>query len=546
MPELEISVAGGPGWRTLRYGAVHGLVGDDLPPAVAEELDALGSAESAPSLDDVVDALLAAGVRRAPDGVLAEDRRVVVRGGCVARLFAADGHEAAVVVHDRPGPWVEAEVEPTVTRVELLPTADAPSSQAAGAGLRLVPEWQPPSVLGEVAITRVDLPEASVAAPAAPTAPAEEDAPAQEDVRVEQDAPAAKEAITEAAAAATGAPVVEQAPEDTGVPDYDFLFGDTQAARSLPVEPAGEDPAAGPLTADEVDAAAGVTRGEDPGAATILPGDEPADEEPPAPSPPAQAPVAPDPAPADPPAQAPGSGTLISAVPWARGGAATSTPAAAAPPAVTPAPGPAAPTAPSSQPAPPPSSEPAAPPPQVAEAPSTEELSDVTQGRDALIAQAASVDGPKVLAVICPAGHLSPPHRDSCRVCGRQVADQQAFEAARPALGVLRLESGDKVPLDRGVLLGRSPKAKADLEVARQPHVVKLPSPDNDLSRNHLEIVIDGWHVLARDLGSTNGTTVQLPGSAPTRLRPDEHLALEAGAVLVLADVVTVVYEVGP
>ena len=545
MTELEISVAGGPGWRTLRYGAVHGLVGDDLPPAVAEELDALGSAESAPSLDDVVDALLAAGVRRAPDGVLAEDRRVVVRGGCVARLFAADGHEAAVVVHDRPGPWVEAEVEPTVTRVELLPTADAPSSQAAGAGLRLVPEWQPPSVLGEVAITRVDLPEASVAAPAAT---------AEQDVRVEQDAPAAQDALTEAAAAATGAQVVEQAPEDTGVPDYDFLFGDTQAARSLPVEPAGEDPAAGPLTADEVDAAAGVTRGEGPGAATILPGDEPAHEEPPAPSPPAQTPVAPEPAPAEPPAQAPGSGSLISAVPWARGGAATSTPAPAAPPAVTPpAPGPAAPPAASSQPASPASSEPPAPrppgtatPPQVAEAPSTEELSDVTQGRDALIAQAASVDGPKVLAVICPAGHLSPPHRDSCRVCGRQVADQQAFEAARPALGVLRLESGDKVPLDRGVLLGRSPKAKADLEVARQPHVVKLPSPDNDLSRNHLEIVIDGWHVLARDLGSTNGTTVQLPGSAPTRLRPDEHVALEAGAVLVLADVVTVVYEVGP
>lgn len=545
MTELEISVAGGPGWRTLRYGAVHGLVGDDLPPAVAEELDALGSAESAPSLDDVVDALVAAGVRRAPNGVLAEDRRVVVRGGCVARLFAADGHEAAVVVHDRPGPWVEAEVEPTVTRVELLPTADAPSSQAAGAGLRLVPEWQPPSVLGEVAITRVDLPEASVAPPAAT---------AEQDVRVEQDAPAAQDALTEAAAAATGAQVVEQAPEDTGVPDYDFLFGDTQAARPLPVEPAGEDPAAGPLTADEVDAAAGVTRGEGPGAATILPGDEPAHEEPPAPSPPAQTPVAPEPAPAEPPAQAPGSGSLISAVPWARGGAATSTPAPAAPPAVTPpAPGPAAPPAASSQPASPASSEPpaprppgTAPPPQVAEAPSTEELSDVTQGRDALIAQAASVDGPKVLAVICPAGHLSPPHRDSCRVCGRQVADQQAFEAARPALGVLRLESGDKVPLDRGVLLGRSPKAKADLEVARQPHVVKLPSPDNDLSRNHLEIVIDGWHVLARDLGSTNGTTVQLPGSAPTRLRPDEHVALEAGAVLVLADVVTVVYEVGP
>lgn len=169
-----------------------------------------------------------------------------------------------------------------------------------------------------------------------------------------------------------------------------------------------------------------------------------------------------------------------------------------------------------------------------------EHPTDVTQGKG------ASVEGPKVLAITCPAGHLSPPHRDTCRVCSHQVADQQAFEAARPVLGVLRLESGDKLPLDRGVLLGRSPKVRADLEVAREPHIVKLTSPDNDLSRNHLEIIIDGWHVLACDLGSTNGTTVQIPGSAPIRLRPGEHVALEPGTVLVLADVVSVTFEVGP
>lgn len=109
--------------------------------------------------------------------------------------------------------------------------------------------------------------------------------------------------------------------------------------------------------------------------------------------------------------------------------------------------------------------------------------------------------------------------------------------------GVLHFETGDKAPLDRGVLLGRSPMLRSDVEAGGQPRVIKLPSPDNDLSRNHLEIVVDGWQVLALDLGSTNGTTVQHPGSAPTRLLPGEPVALEPGAVLVLADSFTVVYE---
>ena len=109
--------------------------------------------------------------------------------------------------------------------------------------------------------------------------------------------------------------------------------------------------------------------------------------------------------------------------------------------------------------------------------------------------------------------------------------------------GGLHFETGDKAPLDRGVLLGRSPKLRSDVEAGRQPRDVKHPSPDPDLSRNHLEIVVDGWQVLALDLGSTNGTTVQHPGSAPTRLLPGEPVALEPGAVLVLADSFTVVYE---
>ena len=542
MADLTITSSGAPGWRELRIGHLQGLLPQDLPPAVAEAVEVLESSEEPSSLEDLLDALVASGIRRAPDAVLAEGRRVVVRGGCTVRL--GEGDEAGTLAHDGRGPWVDVDVPPDVTDVELRAPGVTTSATGETEGLRLVAEWQPPSVLGEVAVTRVPGPSRAPG-PAAPQDGPESGAVQQPAEDVSEVPPPTGEAATPAAAAPEAVPSAPEGrlpaparnPEDTGVPDYDFLFGDTQAARPGAPGPAGEDPAAAPLTPDEVDAAAGVTRGGDHGDATILPSDETEPER--SDEAPAGAPTAGGLVPEPVPTPGPVRGGLISSVPWARSGA--------GPEASLPEPPPPVPSVQPERPAPPaPPSGGTPPSPVSTEQAPSEEPADVTRGRDALIAQAASVDGPKVLAVICPAGHLSPPHRDTCRVCSRQVADQQAFEAARPALGVLRLESGDKVPLDRGVLLGRSPKAKADLEVARQPHVVKLPSPDNDLSRNHLEIVIDGWHVLARDLGSTNGTTVQLPGAAPTRLRPDEHVALEPGAVLVLADVVSVTFEVGP
>jgi pSer/pThr/pTyr-binding forkhead associated (FHA) protein len=109
---------------------------------------------------------------------------------------------------------------------------------------------------------------------------------------------------------------------------------------------------------------------------------------------------------------------------------------------------------------------------------------------------------------------------------------------------VLRLPTGDVVTLDRGVLLGRSPKVNAELDAAARPHLVRVTSPQNDISRNHVEIVLEGWHVLIRDLGSTNGTTVTLPGQQPVRLRPSDQQVLEPGTVITLADEVAITYEV--
>ena len=190
--------------------------------------------------------------------------------------------------------------------------------------------------------------------------------------------------------------------------------------------------------------------------------------------------------------------------------------------------------------------EPASPPAATVTEPVTEPESSgsdttATVSRAQVQAAAQQAAGPTVLAGRCPSGHLSPPYADRCRVCRAAMPAQDAIEITRPTLGVLRLQSGDVVTLDRGVLLGRSPDVPTGSE---RPHVLRLKSPDNDISRNHAEIVLDGWNVYVRDLGSTNGTVVELAGRAPVRLRDNDLTLLEDGAKVVLAEEITVVYEV--
>jgi hypothetical protein len=193
--------------------------------------------------------------------------------------------------------------------------------------------------------------------------------------------------------------------------------------------------------------------------------------------------------------------------------------------------------------APAPASTPAAPEPEAAPAPEVESAT-VDRASLPVTATGSIPRGPIVLAVLCPAGHPSPPHAGTCRVCDRDVPPQQPFQTPRPPLGTIKLSTGDVVTLDRGVLLGRAPKVNADLPPAQRPHLVRVVSRENDISRNHAEIVLEGWHVLVRDLGSTNGTTVALPGQQAVRLRPSDSQVIEPGTVVGMADEVTFTYEV--
>ena len=149
-----------------------------------------------------------------------------------------------------------------------------------------------------------------------------------------------------------------------------------------------------------------------------------------------------------------------------------------------------------------------------------------------------------VLAVSCSSGHLTPADSRMCRICRQPVAPQEPRRVPRPPLGGLRLPTGEVVPLDRGVVLGRKP---APLEESTDwPHLVHLPSDHTFVSRMHLHIELDGWLVLARDLDSRGGTMLTVPGRDPEQMRAGESYVLEPGASLDLAEVYEVRYEVGP
>jgi FHA domain len=173
------------------------------------------------------------------------------------------------------------------------------------------------------------------------------------------------------------------------------------------------------------------------------------------------------------------------------------------------------------------------------------ERSDLGGSRRSLVQPGASVGVPRVLAAVCPAGHLTPAYSGVCRVCRQVVAAQEAFETTRPALGRLVLPQGDPLLLDRGAVLGRAPYVPAGWTGA-QPHLVVLHDPDQDVSAQHVAVVLDLWNVLVCDLGSTNGTRLVDQAGRVTRLRPYEPVALGPGSAVVLADVVTLQFEVHP
>lgn len=152
-----------------------------------------------------------------------------------------------------------------------------------------------------------------------------------------------------------------------------------------------------------------------------------------------------------------------------------------------------------------------------------------------------AADGPKVLARVCPSGHANPVHATSCRVCGEPLSGP-GQPVPRPPLGRMRLSTGEVVELTKSAVLGRQPQATWAAG-AEMPHIVTVSSEQNDISRSHLQVTVDDWHVLATDLGSTNGSVLHRPGQPPQRLQPNRPMMLASGDAVQIGDGVRVLFE---
>lgn len=571
---MESTTEPAEGWVELTHEAITLVMkGDET--LRARVAAALAEAPDDDPVDVVLDELSSSGIRRTPAFALVDagSGRALVRGTGVVRLTGAEAGPSEIVAPAR-GPWADEDLPEGVSAVvvgttEVVePEPAAPEAPAAPAG----GGWAMPSVFGSrpalsvvppaAAPAPANVPEPEPAPEPEPVAEPEPVQPAEPDAEVQPvETPADVPAPEPVEPPAEDAPAAGT-PDDEGedeLPSFDFLFGNTSHHRSSLSAEGPEDAIdAGPV------AAAGGFQAPEPAAnATLAP---PSDDEPmadrPAPAHPAPeadqlpelpplpgavaparddvpsgepqvvypqfggdghlvgsrvptgdgepAPAALDAVPSAAPQPAQDDG-LIAAVPWGQGGGA---------PFGLPSFG-----------------DPGHDPHQAAPAHEPAPTSAYPAGA------AEDASAPVVLAVRCHAGHLSAPHATRCRVCQQQLPEQEPEQLPRPALGQLRLSTGDVVALDRGVLLGRAPKAASDLAHA-QPHLVRVSSPDNEISRNHAEIILDGWHVLVRDLGSTNGTTVALPGSSPVRVRPGDQQTIEPGTTITLADQVSMVFEV--
>lgn len=129
-----------------------------------------------------------------------------------------------------------------------------------------------------------------------------------------------------------------------------------------------------------------------------------------------------------------------------------------------------------------------------------------------------------------------------------RAAERATFEstdavpARRPARGRIVLSTGRVVELERPVVIGRRPKSTRT-SGAELPTLVAVDSPEQDISRSHVEIRAEGEHVLVTDLDTTNGTLLLRVGQDPVKLHPNEPTMVVAGDVLDIGDDVTVTFE---
>ena len=117
----------------------------------------------------------------------------------------------------------------------------------------------------------------------------------------------------------------------------------------------------------------------------------------------------------------------------------------------------------------------------------------------------------------------------------RASRGRAAAPAAVMAAFLVELSTGGRELLDQVLVIGRAPAANA-LGGGKIPRLVTMTTPNQDISRTHAQIAVEGGTVVVTDLHSRNGTIVTLPGRAAQKLREGETTVVIPGTVVDLGD----------
>jgi hypothetical protein len=115
-----------------------------------------------------------------------------------------------------------------------------------------------------------------------------------------------------------------------------------------------------------------------------------------------------------------------------------------------------------------------------------------------------------------------------------EPAEPVAPKAGTPVYRA-RLANGTEIPIDAPVYVGRRPSIPR-IHTGPAPRLVKMPSPAKEVSATHLELRVVGGALVASDMRSTNGTTLQLPGGTPRTLIRGESAVIVAGTRIDLGE----------
>lgn len=116
-----------------------------------------------------------------------------------------------------------------------------------------------------------------------------------------------------------------------------------------------------------------------------------------------------------------------------------------------------------------------------------------------------------------------------------------AAATAPTSAPALVVSTGQRCVLDRSAVVGRKPRVLH--ATGTVPNLITVPSPQQDISRSHVELRVDGTDVLAVDLDTMNGTKLLRTGQEPVRLHPNQATLLVHGDRLDLGDGVVLSFE---